>query len=194
MRIGIDIDNVIVEIVPPLLPEMNKIFGTKLSYKDIYMYDFHTILGISEVEMREKFWKKKKLIKKLFMAAKPVRGVQKAIKYLSKNHEIILVTDRPREFMSITTKWLSKWSIPRTEIKHMIGGIKGKHTYAEFQKIHGLGFDVFIEDKLEDVILLTRHCSRVFLYKRPWNVTKNAAKSFVCVNNWEEIIKKVDFG
>jgi uncharacterized HAD superfamily protein len=44
MRIGIDIDNVIAETVPVLLPKINKVFGSTLKYADVYMYDFHSIM------------------------------------------------------------------------------------------------------------------------------------------------------
>jgi uncharacterized HAD superfamily protein len=194
MRIGIDIDNVIAETVPVVLPEINHTFGSTLKCKDVYMYDFHAILGISEFDMENKFWKKRKLIEKLFMQAKPVRGAQNAINKLSKNNEIILVTDRPQEYMNITKKWLDKWHMPYNEIRHMVSGIRGKHTYAEFRKNHGFGFDVFIDDKLEEVILIAEYCPLVFLYKRPWNATKNINNSFICVNNWEEIIRKIVLG
>jgi uncharacterized HAD superfamily protein len=127
------------------------------------------------------------------MGAKPVKGAQKAIESLSKGNEIILVTDRPQRFMDVTKKWLAKWRIPYKEIRHMVGGMEDKHTYAEFQKINGMGFDAFIEDKLEDVILLARYCKKgkVLLFKRPWNRTKNVKRIFECVGGWKEIINRL---
>jgi uncharacterized HAD superfamily protein len=190
MRIGIDIDNVISETVPPLLKQINRIFHEKLNMNNIYMYDFHAILGISEAEMKERFWDKQKIIENVFKTANPVKGAADAIKILSSNNEIILVTDRPKEYMRATKEWLGRWQISfdEKEIWHMVGGVKMKHAYAEFRSIHGLGFDAFVDDNLEDVIMLTQHCKKVFLYKRPWNSTRNTSGSFCVVSNWNEII------
>ena len=188
MRIGIDIDNVIAETVPSLLPEINKTFKTNLKYKDIYMYDFHIILGISDKEMKHRFWKRL-FVRKLFAHMDTVNHAREIINLLYQKHKIILVTDRPKELIHSTKRWLQKKRIQYHNIRHMTGGFKNKHDYAQYEKIRGFGFDVFIEDKLEDAILLAKHCNKVLLYKRPWNNNKNIKKSFMEVNNWNEIIK-----
>jgi uncharacterized HAD superfamily protein len=191
MRIAIDIDNVIADTVPTLLPHINNIFKTNLLYDDIYMYDFHTILGISNQEMKKRFWNKSST-NKLFTKMKSVKNAKNVIAFLSKKHKIVFVTDRPKKLKSVTREWLNDREIPLHRIRHMAGGIKNKHSYAELEKIRGFGFDVFIEDKLEDAILLSKHCKKVILYKRPWNISKNVRKSFVEVDGWNEILKVIE--
>src|SRR3989339_1307639 len=103
--IGIDIDNVIADTVPSLLPKINTIFKTHLKYRDVYMYDFHTILGLSDQEMKLRFWQKP-FMKSLFLGMSPVNNAKRTLNILYKKHKIFLVTDRPKELVSITREWL----------------------------------------------------------------------------------------
>jgi len=180
LKIGIDVDNVIADSAKVLISEINKFYNTKLTYSDIRMYDFHTILGISKTEMRP-YWEKI-YSERVPMRCKLVRGAREGVKGLKKKYEVYLVTSRFREYEKDTVEWLRRMKIPYDHIAHVEE--KQKHVYAEKK-----GIKIFIEDDLEQAIYMSEAGIKVFLFDHPWNRNVDVKKRFVRVKGWSEILK-----
>jgi len=85
-KIGIDIDNVISNSIDVLLTEINKYFKTHLTYKDIHMYDFEPLLGISKNEAKTFFIKL--FTKKAFMNCRPMKYAKEALLIIKKKYKV----------------------------------------------------------------------------------------------------------
>ena len=77
-----------------------------------------------------------------------------------------------------TKQWLNYHGIPFHELHHLPEKKK-------FQKARG--FDIFLEDNLEECEVLADHCERIFLFDHPWNRTQPTKKNIVRVQDWKEL-------
>ena len=177
-KIGIDIDNVIADTTEILIKELNKTFKTKLTYKDIYMYDFEPILGISKTEAKPFFIKLFK--KKALMKCPLMKGAREALIKLKGKYKIYIVTSRFKEYEKDTIAWLKKMKIPYDHVEHVTE--KQKHLYATKK-----GIKVFVEDDLEQAIYMIESGIKVFLFDHPWNRCKDVKMRLKRVKGWREL-------
>lgn len=182
MKIGIDVDNVIADSVPTLIAEANKYFKTNFTYNDIYIYDFHKILGVSREEMS--VFMKKIFSEKVPLRCKTIKGAKEAIHKIKENYEIYIVSSRRKEFKADTIEWLNNNDIPYDFVEHVTD--KQKHIYAIDK-----GIEVFIEDDLEQAISLAENGIKVFLFDHPWNRAGNIQDGYMRVKSWDEILENL---
>ncbi len=174
MKIGIDIDNVIADTFADLIPHYDKFMGRQ-----------HTPQEVVETMRRNRLT----LLRYYFMAWKKrimirvglIEGAAETIRQWHPNHQISLVTSRLPWFNRQTREWLNKHGIPYHELHH--AKERTKHTKAR-------GWDLFIEDNVEECRILANHCERVFLFDHPWNRVELAQKNISRVKNWQEIREK----
>lgn len=181
-KIGIDIDNVIADTIEILLKELNKHFKTKLTYNDIYMYDFEPILGISKAEAKPFFIKLFK--KKALMKCRLMKGAREALNKIKRKYKIYIVTSRLKDYEKDTIAWIDKMKIPYDHIEHVTE--KQKHLFAAKK-----GIRIFIEDDLEQAIYMAEAGIKVYIFDHPWNKTKDVQKRFVRVKCWKELLSKI---
>src|SRR5579864_6321579 len=99
MKIAIDIDGVISDFVDSFSKIVWMKYKKKLTEQQILQHDLYKVLGIEKEEVIT-------LIKEtLTMDLKLQPGAVKSINELSKDHEIILITGRPRNNLIKTKKW-----------------------------------------------------------------------------------------
>ncbi|MEK6809197.1 MAG: hypothetical protein AABY40_00830, partial [Nanoarchaeota archaeon] len=106
MIIGVDIDEVLAELMEAYLEYHNQNYNTKMQKKDMFSYHFHEVFGGSEEENQQKicdFFKSEH-----FQNIKPVNGALQIIPQLAKEHQLCIITARPHIIRQETELWLTK--------------------------------------------------------------------------------------
>lgn len=173
-KIAIDIDGVISDFVD----EFSKIVWTKyhkkLTEKQILQHDLYKVLGIEKDEAIT-------LIKEtLSRDLKLQRGAAESINELSKSHEIILITGRPKNTLIKTRKWLADHKVKYDHLYFLNEGCKH-----EFEK----ELDVVIDDHLEEIIKWVGIVPLIIVFDHPWNKCLNVRENFVRAHNWKEVLE-----
>mgnify|MGYP001599086336 FL=1 len=147
MIIGIDVDEVLAEMLEAFLEFHNQNYKTALQKKDMFSYSFHEVIGGTDEETR------KKLIAffdtDLFQNIRPVQGSLEAISRLAKEHKLCIITARPNILRVQTERWLQQYfpdcfqSIDLTNQWHGEGSRKLKSEVGKKNKI-----DMMIDDSL----------------------------------------------
>lgn len=115
----------------------------------------------------------------LFRHGHCYRGSIEALKELSGDHEIVIITKRPKAAREDTLAWLAFHQIPTDEV-HIIGpgGLKSH-----------IECDLYVDDSEEVNAELTMAGLTCILWKRPWN---SPDPRYHClVSSWEEVIEIV---
>ena len=93
MNIGIDVDEVLAELVEAFLEYHNHTYGTKYTKKDMFSYSFHEVLGGTEEEAKLKILDF--FATDFFCNLKLVAGAKEGIASLAEKHQLSIITARP---------------------------------------------------------------------------------------------------
>lgn len=187
MRIGIDLDEVIVELVKPVIDYYNNKYKTNIKYEDITSYNFweHGIGRNRDeaITILDDFYDLP-----IFEKLPFINGAKSAIKILKDENSLSILTSRPLRYKPKT----------QTFILNNLGDIATYYT-TDFSKEEGLtkaekakqlNLDVIIEDNQDYALDCLNKGIRVFLLNKRWN--KNADSRIERVYNWGEILDKLE--
>lgn len=192
MKIGVDLDAVVADMMSPLIDFHNKKYGTSFKISD------HVTFSI------EKIWKctEEEAIKRCFEffqsdflnQIKPVSGAIEGINFLSSRHKLHIITSRPHLLNKHTGSWIKEYfpkkfkSINHSNQFSKKGSIKRKKS----DICKELKVDLMIEDHLEFAYDCASLNIKILLMNMPWNQTKKLPKNIVRVYSWKEIINKIN--
>ncbi len=186
MRIGFDLDEVVVDLTNPLAELTNKHYNLKLSQESFRIYNFKTNIYTGNPKIN------KEIIEFLIQYAndaefqfksKPYVGSVETINYLKGlGHTIYFITSRPVENTNLTEEWLRKYNIPYDELIVLGHGVE-KGPIGKSNRL-----DFFLDDRishLESMLKYKRNWSvGLFIIDRPWN---RYSEEFNRVYDWSEI-------
>jgi uncharacterized HAD superfamily protein len=178
--IGLDIDGVIVDYATAMLPLLSEICGRPISYQDLGSRDLGEALNIDGRTVTD-VWERV-LISNLLRNAQPINGAIVGLSALSQ-HEIWLVTGRPASMRYLTELWFQKKNV--------------KYDYLLFDRIEnklavGQGFDVFVEDYLEEACAIAEAGVFSILFDQPWNQAPALPEKCVRVYDWNGVLQAID--
>ena len=188
MKIGIDIDDVVVEFVKGYLKMYEKTYGQKFVFEDLKSYNFGYLLDFSKEEEYEsvnKFFETKD-----FENLDLIEGAKEAIYEISKENEIFFITSRPSFTNSKTKVFLKKYfSEISFELIHSGGfHLQGKH---KEEICLDREIKIMIEDHYDFALKCAEKGIRVFLLDKPWNQSQEEHENIMRVKNWNEILGKL---
>ena len=188
MKIGIDLDEVTVNLMEKFLEYYKSRTQRHILRDDIKEYDFERILGISgeqSIKIVNEFFNSEH-----FDNLPPVEGAVEGVRKLRESHDTYIITARYGIPKEKTPNWIEK------NLKGLISGVFYSCDYnghgmtkVEICREHG------IELILEDDPFITLKCAKaevkVILFRRPWN--KNINYEYVTpVNSWAEALRQIE--
>lgn len=176
LKIGVDIDGVISNFVKNFKIIVKEQYNIDLKERDIHVHDLYLVLGISKNEAHNL------ILKCLTQDLELIDGAKAGMIQLCKEHEIFILTARPKELNGLTEKWLIKNNIPYHKLLHLDEGNKHKAD---------LNLDIIIEDNLSDALNYIDKTKMVLVYDHPWNKTLNVKGLIKRVYSWNEINKVI---
>ncbi len=184
MKIGIDMDEVIVEFTKPFLRFYNSRHKKDFRYEEINTYNLWECLGISkEIALKEadEFYKTKE-----FENAEFVEGAREGLTTLARNNNLFIVTSRPLHIKDKTDSFYNK-NFPGVPVIYSGDFLNKTLKKSEICREKRIGW--FVEDNINYAREIGRNGTKVFLLNKPWNKGKIKGNSILRVENWEEILE-----
>ncbi len=189
-KIGIDFDDVLMDFNDALFAYHNPIYGTNFTKEDVKSFDLELTWGCTREEA----------IKRCFefynahshYNANTVEGATQAIKRLSNDHDLIVVTSRPDSIKDQTINWLEK-NFPKTFSQviftnHYHGDVSKRISKADVCKVEGI--QIFIDDNMDNALALAKEGINTFLFDAPWNQGE-IPENMTRVYSWEELVSRI---
>ncbi len=188
MKIGVDIDDVVVEFSRAYLDFYNRIHGTNFKFKDIHSPKFEESLKTTReraVKRVNDFYETD-----IFDNLELVEGIRELISQLSENHDLIFITARALKTREKTRFFLEKQfpGIP-LNVFHT-GDCFGEHkTKAEIcgeQEV-----DFLIEDNHSFALSCAKKGVKVFLLEKPWNRNSEDHPNLIKITHLKEVLEQI---
>jgi len=187
MKIGIDLDEVVVEFVRGYLEIYNKKYGKNASFEDIFSYNLWESLNITKeqaIQIADEFYESE-----LFGSIGIIEGAVEAINKLGEKNEIFFITSRPNHIKNKTEAFIKKYfSNIKSDLIYS-GDFWGGKKKAEI--CCDLGIDFMVEDHEKYSNEIANCGIKVFLLSKPWNNNTEGSDNLVRVKNWNEILEKL---
>lgn len=190
MRIGIDIDEVVVEYIRHFLKFCEINLERKFVLEDISEFNLWRTLDISReevVSIAKNFNEKN-----LFLELNFVEGFKDAINFLSKENELFFVTSRPIEIKEKTFKFF-KEHFPESNFEIIFSDscLKKESEKTKADICKELGIKILVEDRRKYALDCAENNIKVFLMDKPWN--RNCEhENIIRVKNWKEILERLN--
>ena len=191
MKIGIDVDEVLVDFMENLIALYNQSHNACFRRHDFRSMRFAETWGGSDEEAKEE-------VRRFFESShfdeiEPISQSQYGIEKLKlSGHELIIVTSRPESVRERTLDWLNQ---------NYLGAFSEFYFTSEWFNGGGsrkpdicikAGIEILVDDALEN----GRECSeagiKVLLPDCPWNQTEDLPEGIKRVYSWEEIVREVE--
>jgi hypothetical protein len=190
MKIGVDIDEIVVEFVRGYLDLYNKKYNKNIKFEDIFTYSLWKPLGISREEAFE--LADEYFFSESFDNIGLVQGVEEGIKKLNVTYELVFITSRP-DSIKEKTEIFFKRIFPDLNLdivysSNSYSETNGK-TKSEICKSQGV--NVLIEDDINYALDCADKGIKVILLDKPWNQGVEH-ENIIRVNNWNEILEKIN--
>lgn len=191
MKIGVDLDAIVADMMTPLISFHNKNYGTNTKLSDHITFSIEKIWNCTEEEAIERCYK---FFQSDFMnQIEPVFGAIEGINFLSRKHELHVITSRPDFIKDHTNEWIDKYfpkkfkSINNSNQFSKKGGSMRKKS----EICKELKVDLMIEDHLAYAYDCAALNIKILLMNTPWNQTKKLPKNITRVYSWKEIVKNI---
>ena len=190
MKIGIDLDDVLGNMVPVFMRYHNDTYGTTLTKEDMWSYDFHKVLQISLEESIKRIYDFERSSK--LMDIVPIQGAKEAVQQLANKHHLVVITARDDEFAQTTDHWIE------THFPGMFSDIyfANHQSATSTPRNKGdickeIGASLMIDDSFQNALSCYGVCDNVLLFDAPWNKHEKLLDGIHRVSSWEEILQKV---
>jgi 5'(3')-deoxyribonucleotidase len=181
--VGVDIDGVLGEQVPPVLQRMkSKGKAANATKENIIDWNFQ----LDDTDISKEI--EEALLDPTFVLEMPVvQGSTSAMQQIYKKYHIVIVTSRPIDTEKETKDWLKK----NFKFHEFINTREcGKNS---------LGLDLLIDDNLDNVKAFASSGGCALLFSQPWNLKTDdkdlenliRARKTVRCENWDEILKSI---
>lgn len=169
MKIGIDLDDCINDLLGSFIMFHNERYGTKLIKKDFHCYRYNEVLGISLEEAGKRVMEF--YLSPFYDTIVPMPEAMITLYQLkNEGHELAIVTGRPSSVVRITRDWVEKNS------PYLFSDIYHTNAYdldgLKISKSHvcvNLGIKTIIDDDLMHVVDCASFGIKVLVPNRFWN-------------------------
>lgn len=190
MRIGIDIDEVLVGTVNNILQYHNEVYKTNFRFEDVKDYSLWKLWGGTRDEAIRRVYGF--YASPYFKELKPFPEAVEAINFLKEEHELFIITARQSYIKEETYKWLD------THFSDSFSAIYFAEHYglkdSNNKRKSSICLDSKIELMLDDHPECALDCANcginAFLFSKPWNKSVSH-KRIIRVNSWIEVLKTI---
>ncbi|MBS3083490.1 hypothetical protein J4423_01665 [Candidatus Pacearchaeota archaeon] len=189
MKIALDFDEVVANLLEPLLKEYNQKNGKSHKIDDFESYDWWTTWGITReeaIQLIDDFHENQKI-----ESIEPIeKAVESITSLLHNGDKLFIITARPTRFNKKTGDWI-KYHLKTDKIEIIHSGDFHKGQGANKSQIcKELGIKIILEDSGETALKCAEIGIKVLLFDKPWN-KKFKHENMTRVAGWEEATKKL---
>jgi len=189
IKIGIDIDDVLVECAKHFLDIHYDKTGEKISFENLFTYDLWVPLNISKEEchriFREDFPSYGFLDNPCF-----IDKSKQSIEMLFKQFKVFFITSRPLHIKGKTHDFLNKTFSNNDFDIHFSGDFYKTQEKSKAEICNFLGISLIIEDQAPIAVDCAGKGIKVLLMDKPWNKDCEH-ENIIRVKNWNEVLQKL---
>lgn len=194
MKLGFDLDEVVVDLLSELKKYLYSNYGMEWPAKNCFVYyDFAECTFHCDEDLNKRITEDMINLANdanFQFQAFPHKDAVKAIQKLKKiGHKIYFITSRPKQNQPLTFKWLRKYNVPFDGLE-VIGQNEPKGFYG---RKHNL--DMYVDDLLFHLESMFEYKKRwkkgLLLIDKPWNNDYLDINKFKRVYTWQEILRCV---
>jgi 5'(3')-deoxyribonucleotidase len=178
LRLGIDLDGVVADFNTGWMTRYNDEYGTNLTSDQVTHWG--AMIPLTHFASITDFWRwaRNDDGPGLFRHLPMLPGAHSALERLSKHHQIVIITTKPRWANAETFSWIGDNAIPTREV-HIIG------------KKWLIDCDIYLDDGPHNLEALVAHRPDrvVCRFVQPWN---DAIPGVVDIDSWETFENVVD--
>lgn len=181
MRISVDIDGVLLDIMITYCEKFNTKFKTNHQKKDVIDWEFYKTWNISEKEAYEIFYS---IYEDSMQVPFIDNNASKFMEKLNNIHEVYIVTARQAKYRDAILKKL--------KVHHIRKEVQYRALILLYPKPYDIklnyDFDIYIDDNPNLAGPIKRLKERVLLlYDQPWNREIKCEKNVIRIFNWTDI-------
>ena len=185
MNIGVDMDEVLAELMDQLIGFYNRRTNGKFRKVDFETYKLSETWGISRKEavgVVEDFFKSDD-----FRSIRPVEGAPEACRQLKeRGHRLTVISSRPRSLEKETREWLERY-FPEIFSEVILTDECGAKRGRKARVCANLSIDYLIEDGAHYAEECLSEKTRVILLEKPWNMDFEN-RDVLRARDWDEIV------
>jgi len=189
MKIGIDLDDVIVDYMGGFCKFYNYKHGTNFSISDFKSYHIWETIGgtrLQAISLVRKFYNSY-----LFDRLKLIRGAKEGVREIFNNHDSEIITARFGYFKIKTERCLKK-NFKDIDLRVFYPGFFNA-AEKKLRICQERGIELMIEDNKDYALKIARGGIKVLLFDRPWNRDGEIKEgNIIPVKNWNEILEKIE--
>ncbi len=188
MRIGFDLDEVVVEQLPTLIEFYYAKTGRYVPYEQFHSYLWPDVWGITHAEAYalDYEFKGTDMFANLPAISGAVEGLCEITNVMG--HDATYITARPHAFYDKTKRWIDRHLLHvRGELTHCHDPFKPEWAGKKYRVCEEYGISVLVEDDGRHAIPCAERGITVLMPTRPWN-TNVAHENIVRVGSWQEIV------
>lgn len=180
MKISLDVDSVLADVIIIWNIIYNKEHFKKIKKQDINTWDFWKKLNINKQEFNEIFTKAWNQWTKIPPTEK---NLGKKVNELNKLGIVDIVTGRSKETVSQVKEWLERENIIYNNfVRVPLHSLKSN-----------LPYDVFIDDSPYNIIDAAKRNKFSLIYNQPWNQDVNTNQNIFRISNISEAIHVIKY-
>lgn len=188
MRIGIDLDDTLVDCCTVFLNYYNKRFKTDYLFNNVvFGTGFGGETGSEWRAIINDYYDSSD-----FLQLKPLPSAQKVLEILKDEHELVIVTSRTERIQKITDDLINEYfpgcfqQVFHASDRLADSGQTKAHAVTE------LKLDVMVEDAPQYVEECINAGAKALLFDRPWNQNYQLTDKVTRVHDWTEIVEIID--
>lgn len=188
LRIGVDLDENVVDLVATIRPLILKKLSVDVGLaSDFYFQEWEPIKNIpGGSEFVEKIFQREQI----YEEANPVIGAPEVLnKWKAYGHQIWFITARAEKLRQVTMEWLGKNQLDWAK-KYLLFRNSFEEDRVSFKacEVSRLNLHIFIEDQAEAVRNVSSPSMMVKLVLRyPWNIKEEIGCKAEFVETWNQI-------
>lgn len=184
MKIGVDLDDVLLDCNTSLARFHNSRYGTSYERKDVFSWHIELLWGCTREEamVRVEHW----YGSLEHSQSAPVHGAIEAVEVLSKVHDLHIVTSRPSQIRGLTEEWLERHFRERFSGVHFTNHSK-PGSGSKGDMCGNLGVSLLIEDSPQHAQEAAAKGVTVLLLDCPWNQEK-VSGNIIRIATWKDAL------
>jgi len=187
MKIGVDLDDVLAELLIKFTEFHNKKHNTNFKLEQITHFELWELWGITKDEMTkelEEFFQNHSHI------VEPILGSVEAIDELAKKHELLILTSRSDSMKEKTLEWLNLHYPSKFQDFLFANHWLKSNGKTKTDLCKDFNIELVIEDSPLFAKELAKQGFKVILFDKLWNQGLEHG-NITRVNSWQEIVEKL---
>jgi uncharacterized protein len=190
MIIGVDLDEVLADLLSAFLIYYNNKHHTALKKGDFHSYRWWETLHCSREEAIAEvyqFWNTH-----YANIILPVKDAVETTKSLANQHQLVIITSRQIDFKEKTNEWIKKYFPGVFSGMYFTNHLaKSGRIQSKSEICHKLRVDLLIEDDLDHALHCAAAKTHVLLLDAPWNKLALSPPCISRVSSWHEVAQVV---